>query len=136
VSVIDPLAVHVIVCQEVLPEKTGVLSAIRILDTLTIPPATYFAHFYAVTTMVSMPGDFDSHVVALTMNKWDGQEMARVADLSFKYGYNVDYSAPGGFRLTTEFNLDVREPGALGLSLIWVWLDGAVVSKTPITLRR
>jgi hypothetical protein len=133
---IDPLAVHLIACQEVLAEKTGVLSAIRILDTLTIAPSNNFAHFYAVTTIVSTSGDLDSHVVAVTLNKWDGKEIARAPDQSFKYGYNVDPSAPGGFRLTTEFTLDVTQPGVLGLCLIWVWLDGVVVSKTPITLRR
>ena len=132
----EPIAVNVIVCQEVLAETTGVVSAIRIFDTLTISPGNNFAHFYVLTLAVSRTGDFDPHILVVTLNAWNGQEIARAPNQDFKYGYNIDVSGPGGFRLTTEFNIDLRPLAALGQFMVWVSLDGAVVAKAPIMLRR
>jgi len=131
---IEPLAVNAVVCQEVLTEATGLLSAIRIFDTLTI--GSDFAHFYVLTTAVSNPGDRAEHVLKVTMNRWGGEEVASAPEYRFTYGYNVDFSSPGGFRLTTEFNVDTRPLGPLGRFMVWVFLDGAPVAKAPVTLRR
>jgi hypothetical protein len=133
----QPLAVNVVVCQEVLTEATNLISAIRIFDTLTIAIGNDFAHFYVLTTAFSNPGDLDPHTLKVTMNRWSGEHVASAPEYGFTYGYNLDSASPGGFRLTTEFNVDLRPlGGVLGSFMIWIFLDGAQVAKAPITLRR
>ena len=125
----QPLSANVIVCQQVLTEKTELLSAIRIVDTLQISPGYDYAHFSVVTIVVSNPGDIWPHVLKVVMTTWDGREVASAADYKFSYGYKADPTGPGGFRLTTQFDVDLRQLDTLGQFLIRVFLDGELLPK-------
>ena len=132
----EPLSVNVIVCEHVLTEKTELLSAIRILDTLTIQHGYDYARFSVVTIAVSNPGDIGPHVLKVVMTTSSGQQVASAPDCRFEYGYKIDPIGFGGFRLTTQFAVDLRPLDTLGQFMIWVYLDGAPVAQAPIMLRR
>jgi hypothetical protein len=132
----EPLSVNVILCQQVLTEKTELVSAIRVLDTLTIAPGYNLAHFFVVTTVSSKPGDIWPHSLQVAMATVDGRVVASAPEYKFFYGYKVDLTGYGGFRLTTQFDVALESLGTLGQFLILVYLDGVPVAKTPITLRR
>jgi hypothetical protein len=105
----EPLAVNLILCENVLTETNGLVSAIRVFDVLTIAPGNNFARFFALTTAVSNPGDIDQHVLRVSMHSLDGQqEIARAPDFPFVYRYNAGFQTPGGLRLTTAFNIDIK----------------------------
>lgn len=132
----EPRSVNVIVCQQVLTEKTELVSAIRILDTLTIVPGYNFAHFFVVTTIASNPGDILPHILKVSMTRLDEHEVASAPEHEFVYGYRLgDLSGLGGFRLTTQFEVNLQSLGKLGQFMIWVFLDGERVAKTPLMLR-
>jgi hypothetical protein len=135
-----PLSSSVLVCEAVLIEKTDVLSAIRIMDTLTLPAGASFARFYTLTRIDSQPGDFQPHVlqvrIAFTDGHGDWVPIATAPDQRFFYGYKLDRAGPGGFNLTTEFNVDLRPLRTPGTYWIQVSLDGAYLNQCPLTLRR
>jgi hypothetical protein len=133
-----PISSSVMVCETVLIEKSDVLSAIRIMDTLTLPAGVAFARFYAVTRINSQPGDFQSHVAQVQMAYLEGTESVSVAtapDHRFFYGYKRDRIGPGGFNLTTEFNIDLKPLTWAGVTYwIQVFLDGQYLNQSPLTL--
>jgi hypothetical protein len=118
-----------------LTEKTGLVSAIRIMDVLTIRAAG-FAHFVTLTKLHSaQPRDLSPHVLAVRAVGPDGVTVVASGEpYPFAYGYGAEPSAPGGFMLTTEFNLDSSAPG--GTYDIQAWLDRVLVARTPLTLLR
>ncbi len=131
------LSANVIICESVLTEKTDVTSAIRILNVLTVSPSKNLATFRVHTALASTPTDFEQHVVKVWMHPLDSAVVAAEApEYRFVYGRKIDFSGPGAFNLTTDFNLDLRPLGDLGHYLIVVSLDGQLVARTPLTLRR
>ena len=134
-----PLAVNLIICEAVLTEKvTDVISAIRIMNCLTVVPATNnFAHFFVVTSVASQPGDHLPHVMQVQMVTRDGQRaVAEAPAYTFVYGYKIDPAGPGGFYLTTEFTLDLRPLEPLGHYLICALVNGEIAARSPLMLRR
>lgn len=130
------LSANVIVCETVLFEKTDIESAIRIMDTLTLAPGNNFAHFFVVTFLNSQPGDFLQHILKIQVTHQDGPLIAETAEYQFMYGYKIDLSGPGGFILTTEFNIDTAPLAMPAGCLINAFLDGQSVARTPLMLRR
>ena len=63
----DPVSSSVLICETVLAEGNGLLSAIRIMDTLTLPLGAVFARFFVLTRVHSQPGDFQAHVLQVRM---------------------------------------------------------------------
>ncbi len=123
-----------IVCESVLTEKTDLVSAIRIMDSLTIG-SIGLAHFFALTRLHStLPPDLSPHVLAVRAVGPNGEVVASGEPYPFVYGYAAGPSAPGGFMLTTEFNLDASAP--LGTYDIQAWLDLVLVARASLTLRR
>jgi len=134
-----PLSSSVLVCEAILIEKSELLSAIRIMDTLTLPAGAVLARFYVLTRIDSQPGDFEPHVLQVRMAFPDGGGWVPVAtapEQRFFYGYKLDKAGPGGFNLTTEFNVDLRPLRTPGTYWIQVFVDGAYVNQCPLTLRR
>jgi hypothetical protein len=87
------------------------------MDTLTLPADAAFARFFALTRIHSQPDDFLPHVVQVRIGTQDGEGWLTVAtapELRFFYGHKIDAASPGGFNLTTEFNLDLRPLRTLG----------------------
>src|SRR5271169_4451188 len=99
------LSANIIVCETVLTEKTDVLSAIRMMDTIKIAPNNNAAHFYALTRVTSQPGDFSQHVLKIQMMHQNGASIIEAPECQFSYGYKMDINGLGGFILTTEFTI-------------------------------
>lgn len=129
------LSANVIICETVLTEKTEVMSAIRIMNVLTIR-GNNFARFNTLTFLTSHPGDFAAHSLKVQMFSHDEKIVADAPVHPFVYGYNIDPSGAGAYTLTTEFNLDLMPLGSLGQYAIWVFLDGVKVTGTTLLLRR
>ena len=122
------------VCESVLNEKTGLVSAIRLMDVLTIGPLG-FAHFFTLTRLHStLPPDLSPHTLTVCAVSPKGVTVASGEPYPFVYGYGADLSVPGGFMLTTEFNLDAGAPQ--GTYDIQAWLDRVLVARASLTLRR
>jgi hypothetical protein len=135
-----PASVSLIVCEAVLnEEKTGAVSAIRIMDILMIGRQSPVARFFVLSYVHSRPLDFAKHTAKVRLSGFrDGQWIifADAPDHSFEYSYRIDPSGPGGFMLTTEFNLDLATIGELGTFWVQLSIDGTMVEQTPLTLLR
>jgi hypothetical protein len=129
------LSANVIVCETVITEKSDVMSAIRIMNVLTIKTGN-FARFNSVAFLISQPRDFERHNLKVQMVTMDGELVASAPDHLFVYGHKVDPDGVGAYTLTTEFNLDLEPLGKLGRYAIWVFLDGKNVTGTTLVLRR
>lgn len=130
------LSASIIICETVLLEKTDLMSAIRIMNVLSIAEANNFARFSSVTFLHSAPGDYSRHVLKVQLLRSTGEVIAEGVDESFVYGYRIDPIGAGGYTLTTNFNLDLRTIGPLGQFAIWAFLDGTRVCGATIMLRR
>jgi hypothetical protein len=130
------LSASVIVCETVLLEKTDVMSAIRIMNVLSIAEGNNFARFSSITFLNSTPGDDSRHILKVQMLKSTGELVAEGPEQPFVYGYKIDPSGAGGYNLTTNFNLDLRTIGPLGQYAIWAFLDGVRVGGAALMLRR
>jgi hypothetical protein len=62
-----PLSVSLIICESVLNEKTGSVSAIRIMDVLTVSPQSTLARFFVLTYLHSRPLDLQQHVAKVQL---------------------------------------------------------------------
>jgi hypothetical protein len=122
-----------IVCESLLWEKSGLPSAIRIMDTLVIG-ASGIAHFFSLTNLyAAMPVDDSLHALVVQAMDPQGRIIAAGAPYAFKWSYGPDQSF-AGFRLATEFNLDFNTP--LGSYVVQAFVDGEPVAGIPLTLRR
>jgi|RhiMetdeSRZDD1v2_1073273.scaffolds.fasta_scaffold1070144_1 hypothetical protein len=133
-----PISASLVLCESVLIEKTGIVSAIRILTSVNIPLSVNSIRFYALTFLTSPPHDTELHVLRTLMieERADGwNAIATAPDQTFHYGYAVDQHGPGGFYLSTEFTIDVTKLATSGIFFVQAWLDGERVAQTPITLR-
>lgn len=134
-----PASVNLLVCESVLDEKSGSVSAIRIMDVLLVGPASTSARFFVLTYLHSRPLDFGRHVAQVQMTGLRRGEWISVAHApphAFVYSYRMAADGPGAFMLTTEFNLDLTTLGELGTFWVQLSVDGAQVEQTPITLLR
>jgi hypothetical protein len=135
-----PASVSLIVCESVLhEEKTGAVSAVRIMDVLTVGIQTQVARFFVLSYVHSRPLDFDRHIAKVQLTGSRGNQWITVADAPehpFEYSYRITPSGPGGFMLTTEFNLNLATIGELGTFWVQLSIDGIMVEQTPLTLLR
>jgi hypothetical protein len=134
----DPVSSSVVVCETILTEGSGLLSAIRIMNTLTLPAGANFARFFVLTQVHAQPGDFQPHVLRVRMVFPQGDgcvEVASASEYRFFYGHKVG-PGPGGLNLTTEFNIDLRMLGQLGTYYLQAFLDGQYLNQCPLTLKR
>jgi hypothetical protein len=116
-------------------ESARMHSLIRVVDTFAVSGATL--RFFVVCHLHSSPSDTAPHVLTIQMmgrrdSNWI--PLAGAPPKVFKYGYNLNPSGPGGFVLSTEFNLDMNKTG-FGLFYIQALLDGQLVAQVPLTLR-
>jgi hypothetical protein len=130
------LSANIILCENVLTEKTEMSSAIRLLDVLRLAPGTNNAHLFAITRVYSQPGDFGQHTLRITANDRNAGLITQAPDYRFQSGYRIDPSGPGGFVLTTEFNIDVSLLRLPTTCVVNAFLDSQLVAHTPLTLSR
>lgn len=133
-----PLSAAILVCESVLSEVTGGVSAIRIMDVLYCGTLLRSARFFTLTYLHSRPNEFRQHVLQIKMigRGSDGKTFvaASAPEQRFVYGYKIDPNGPGAFVLTTEFTLDLSNMGNLGTYMIQAFLDGEIVAETPLRL--
>lgn len=131
------ISASVIICETVLLEKTDVMSAIRIMNVLSIGEGNNFARFSSITFLSSTPGDYSRHVLKVQMLKSTGEPVAAGQEQPFVYGYRIDPNGSGGYNLTTNFNLDLRTiPAPFCQYVIWAFLDDVRVGGATLMLRR
>ncbi|HTW66739.1 MAG TPA: hypothetical protein VME17_19100 [Bryobacteraceae bacterium] len=130
------LSANILICETVLTEKTDVLSAIRMMDTIKIAPGNNSVHFYSMTRVSSMPGDFDPHVLKVQVTHQNGTLITEAPEHRFQYGYRMDLGGPGGFILTTEFTIGIETLPLPAGCLVTANLDGKSVARMPFMLRR
>jgi hypothetical protein len=134
-----PTSASLIICESVLTEHTGSVSAIRIMDILRVGSAATTARFFVLTYLHSHSFDSVQHTLKVQMLGLRGETWVSVADApdqNFGYAYRIDPSAPGAFMLTTEFGLNLTTLGPLGTFYVQALVDGVMVAQTPLTLRR
>jgi hypothetical protein len=127
-----------LLCELVLWEKSDIPTIVRSLSTIGLSPTRNLAHFFSVTTLHSQSGDSQFHSLHVCVSDQQGHIIARTAPYGFQYGYKLDPSGPGGFILTSEFNLDVTQMRLPLYCLVSAFLDdiGDPVAKVPLLLRR
>jgi len=132
------LSANILVCELVLWEKNDIPTIVRAMSTLGLSETRQFAHFFSVTTLHSQPGDLQPHSLRIVLSDQTGATIAQTPPYSFSYGYKIDPSGPGGFILTSEFNLDVRQVRLPMSCLVSAFLDSELdsVAKIPLMLRR
>ena len=133
--------VSLIICESVLREASGSVSAIRIQDIIRVPRGSYSARFFVLTILHSDVFDAASHVLQVLMLGWNGSGWVPVANAppyTFQYQYTADPTAPGAFLLTTEFNLNLSTLGIEPFATYYVQalLDSELITQTPVTLRQ
>lgn len=132
-----PASVSLIICESVLNESTGAVSAIRILDVLTIARQSSAIRFFVITYLHSQPGDTEQHFAQVRLMAQRAGQWTSAAEApphTFTYSYRMDPNGPGAFILTTEFNLQVVKLGEMGTFWVQLSVDGKQVEETPLTL--
>ena len=135
-----PVSVSLIVCESVLhEEKTGAVSAIRIMDILKIGRLSNVTRFFVLTFLHSRALDLEQHSAQVQLMGLRGGKWVSVVTApphGFAYSRGTLASAPGAFMLTTEFNLDLYTLGELGTFWVQLSVDGEIVEQTPLMLQR
>lgn len=126
---------NVIVCEGIVPGRSGLLSAIHIINLLTLEPWVTVASFKVLTTINGYPGDPYQHVFQLNMITVDGSSVASTQPQNIVLT-SPHPGSPGSFLVTSNFALGVSQLGNLGAYIIEARLDGILVGSAPITLRR
>jgi hypothetical protein len=78
------LSANILVCETVLTEKTDMLSAIRMMDTIRVAPSNNSVHFYVVTRVMSQPEDFSQHVLKVQMTNQKICDCVRNSDIQVR----------------------------------------------------
>src|ERR1700685_2851068 len=102
--------VTVVICEAFFREANVPVSAILIQDIVRVRPGSDAARFFVLTFLHSDVFDPTSHALQVRMHGWNGTAWVQVAEAppyTFQYHYGADPVAPGGFVLTTEFNLNL-----------------------------
>src|ERR1700722_1329953 len=103
------LSANIAICETVIWETNNVPTLVRVLTILALGPGTTFARFSAVTGLNSQPGDYDQHTLQVMITDRAGNRIDDAKPYNFVYGYKIDPAGPGGFILTTAFNLNISQ---------------------------
>ena len=136
-----PSSVGLLICESVLNENTGAVSAIRIMDILTVGAFSPAARFVVLSYLHARTVDFAQHTAKVQMLGIRNGSWAIVAEAPphvfvYSYGTLPPGIGPGAFMLTTEFNLNLTTFGELGTFWVQLSIDGELEEQTPITLLR
>ena len=134
-----PSSVTMLVCESVLREDNGIVSLVRIMDSVVLGPNTTDARFFVISYLHSREIDYKQHTAQVQMVANRGGRLVAVATApvaNFVYSYAVVPNAPGAHMLSTEFNMNVAILGELGTYWLQLSVDGELEEQTPITLLR
>jgi hypothetical protein len=139
----DPIKfefVSALLCERILREADGIVSAIRIVDIFQVPenpPENFSVKFFAFVTLKTVPvPESASVVLGATLIKPDGTRSpitpADREPVTIKQ-FRDDPSVPGGVSLVVEVNV---KPQTMGTSVLEIDVDGVPVTRVPFTLLR
>ena len=125
---------NVFVCEDVVKDG-ALLNAVHIVNVITLerwrqPKFT----FKALTYLTSQPGDTASHTFAVQLERYDGYVAAYSVPIQFVFGYAIDPSGPGGYFMTTNFEVDAAlyVPGNYA---VVIYVDRQAVASAALMLR-
>jgi hypothetical protein len=131
--------VSAFLCERVLQEKDGIVSAIRIVDVFQIPedaPSETVIQFFAVVSLRTVPVPDEEVRVGVTIVNALG-ERQRLPDPSEKpfrlSALDGDASVPNGISLIMQLNI---KPKNMGTCFVEIDVDGEVVTRIPFTIRQ
>jgi hypothetical protein len=134
------LSANIIICENVLTEIPPfggpVLTPIRVMGAITLPPGNNSPHFIVLTFLTSQPGDSSLHTVQVKITDKNGALISEAAPVPFQFGYLLDLHGPGGYNLKSEFTLNVTTWQFPVGCLVSALVDNAMAASTPLMLRR
>lgn len=142
------ISIGAFVCERVLREVDGVVSAIRMVDLFHVPPQSppvinpsdgsetitlSPVRFEVLVILKAEPGYSVSHKVAIKLQDPTGSIVRVSRDLEVATSSRFGQEVAGGATVNAELTFGVKH---YGLYLLLVELDGELVHRTPITLLR
>lgn len=128
--------VSAFICERVLQEEGGIVSAIRIVDVFFVPegaPEDTPISFYVVASLKTVPVPDSEVTVGITLVRTTGEHEQLAQPQKYHLlSYNNDPSIPGGFNLLMQLNV---KPKNMGTCYVEIEVDGTVV-RIPFTFRR
>lgn len=131
--------INAFVCERVLVEQDGVVSAIRMVDVFNIPadaPSEPLIQFWLVVILKVEPPVPDEEIhLGITMVRATGERVSLPAPpQAVKLRRDgTDPTLPGGIAFLGQFNLTINN---FGTAYIEADVDGKVVARVPVTFRK
>ncbi len=132
----DLVAIDLLICERILAEADGVLSAIRLVDVFFVDPDTPVAGEEKVLGMQILitskftPGALKKHTVELTLIRPNGERKPmgepREVEIETKYP-----DLPSGFNMVVHAGVKVKQMGTHQIALS---VDGEELRQAPFTL--
>ena len=142
------ISISAFVCERVLREVDGVVSAIRMVDLFHVPPQSppvinpsdgsetitlSPVRFEVLVILKAEPGYSVSHKVAIKLQDPTGSIVRVSRDLEVTTSSRFGQEVAGGATVNAQLTFDVKQ---YGVYMVLVELDGDLVYRTPITLLR
>src|SRR5579863_3507143 len=131
------------VCERVLQEQDGVISAIRIADIFSVAentPEGAVLQFWAVATFkTTLPSLEEREYTINTFVLKSSGERERLDPSDRKVRvvpYEGDLSIPVGISVVAQVNVKLKPTGTTSTSIIEIEIDGDVEARIPFTIRR
>lgn len=132
------------ICERVMQEADGIISAFRIVDVFFIPegaPPTMPLQFYAVCSLRSIPAPAEEFHVGVTFVRTNGERepLPPPSDKPLKAKSSADDPAsPGGLSIVMQFNIKPKDETGFktGTAFIEIDVDGEPVLRIPFTIKR
>lgn len=135
------ISANVLVCERVLYEADGVLSAIRMIDVFYVSPekpkgvpdqALPLLQASICAMLKSVPGHEEEHTFEIQLINTLGKASVLAGPIKSKLGASVGMeSLPGGLGMNTNLNLSAQHTGTCYVLLL---VDGQEVARTPISI--
>lgn len=138
------IAVSAFICEKLLRETDGVLTAVRLVDLFFVPElptsmpdeATFpgpFISAVAVVSIKSAPGDTSEHLIEMKIMKPDGETKVLGEPTPGRFESRLGSRVPGGLTAAVQMNLNLRR-AMIGQHYLCVSVDGEEVTRVPFTL--
>ena len=131
------LAGNILVCADAsYEERDGLFSASRLVTVITVQPLATHAYFQSLTFVTCEPGDTSQHVMSLRLMTLDGKQAGASEDAPFYSGYRIDTDGIGGFTMRTMWEVKMENLPYCGWYWVCAYVDGWLIARTPLMLRR
>ena len=137
------ISANVMVCERILHEADGVISAIRLVDLFTVSepgpdaPAGVVpgVQAYALVMFKATPEHTAEHSLEIKLLNTAGElvSLGDPANVTFSTLPELEGKVPKGMTINIQLNLAVKR---YGTCYICVSLDGEEVARTPFTLQQ